>query len=162
MSLASEINRTETEKNKTKKVATNIDNKLVELGGEQAINLADVPNKIGAMVTKNYKRITRFNLNKDITYTNTGFKSFEIPLNLEYVPSEIIIRFGNGGNPRQLISSKHSYNVETMAPRRSTPGVGAACIKKITKESCTVQFDYSSNTAGGTDPHYLYDLIAIE
>lgn len=34
MSLASEINRTETEKNKTKKVATNIDNKLVELGGE--------------------------------------------------------------------------------------------------------------------------------
>lgn len=46
MSLTSEINRTETEKNKTKTVAVNIDNKLVELGGEQAINLAEVPSKI--------------------------------------------------------------------------------------------------------------------
>ena len=36
MSLTSEINRTETEKNKTKQVATQIDNKLIELGGEQA------------------------------------------------------------------------------------------------------------------------------
>lgn len=46
MSLISEINRTETNKNKTKTVANNIDNKLVELGGEQAESLADIPNKI--------------------------------------------------------------------------------------------------------------------
>ena len=50
MSLKTEIDRTETEKNKTKQVAINIDNKLVELGGQRATNLADVPNEIQLLI----------------------------------------------------------------------------------------------------------------
>lgn len=46
MPLKSTINNTNTQKENIKTVANNIDNKLVELGGEQIINLADVPNKI--------------------------------------------------------------------------------------------------------------------
>lgn len=56
MSLATEINRTETEKNKTKQVAVNVDNKLVELGGERAESLADIPNKI-EVVENQYLKI---------------------------------------------------------------------------------------------------------
>lgn len=62
MSLIQEINRTNTEKNKTKTVATNIDSKLVELGGEQAIDLSDVPNKMEVMVGQ-YKKFATGDLN---------------------------------------------------------------------------------------------------
>lgn len=163
MSLKDTINSTNTEKEKVKKVATQIDNKLVELGGQHATDLADVPNKIGAMVTKNYKRITRFNLNKDITYTNSDLKSFVIPLNLEYVPTEIIIRFGCNSNPNIITSSKYSYNSNTMSPGKPNNGsYGSAYITNINNESCRITFKFKSGTIGGTDPHYLYDLIAIE
>ena len=74
MSLIQEINRTETEKNKTKQVAINIDNKLVELGGEQAINLADVPNKINGLLRR-YKKTAIFDLNQVCYY-----ESISIPL----------------------------------------------------------------------------------
>lgn len=63
MSLIQEINRTGTETNKTKQVATNIDNKLVELGGERATDLADVPNKINTMVFTQYKKFATGDLN---------------------------------------------------------------------------------------------------
>lgn len=56
MSLTDTINNTNTEKENLKTVANNIDSKLVELGGEQAINLADVVNKMSAMVGQ-YKKI---------------------------------------------------------------------------------------------------------
>lgn len=56
MSLIQEINRTGTETNKTKQVATQIDNKLIELGGEQAESLADIPNKI-EVVENQYLKI---------------------------------------------------------------------------------------------------------
>lgn len=55
MDLKSTINNTNTQKENVKKVAINIDNKLVELGGEQATSLADVVNKMGAMVGQYFK-----------------------------------------------------------------------------------------------------------
>ena len=57
MSLISEINNTNTQKENIKTVANNIDNKLVSLGGQSATDLSDVPEKIQQMVTKNYKKL---------------------------------------------------------------------------------------------------------
>lgn len=97
MSLIQEINRTETEKNKTKQVATNIDNKLVELGGEQATNLSDVANKMGAMVTGNYKKIATGDLNYKVSLDRgEGFnKTLPINFDLKY----FFIEVTNGYNP---------------------------------------------------------------
>lgn len=50
MSLTDTINNTNAQKENIKTVATQIDNKLVELGGEKATNLSDVVSKMGAMV----------------------------------------------------------------------------------------------------------------
>lgn len=52
MSLRDNIDNTNTQKDNLKTVATQIDNKLVELGGEQATDLSDVANKMGAMVSE--------------------------------------------------------------------------------------------------------------
>lgn len=75
MSLVSEINRTETKKNKTKQVAVNIDNKLIELGGEQAIDLNDVPNKINTLFSKTDK-IAVLDINKEVN--RTGSKVIDV------------------------------------------------------------------------------------
>lgn len=81
MSLITEINRTETEKNKTKQVAVNIDNKLVELGGERAESLADIPNKI-EVVENQYLKIAEIKnlriwidkIPQTITFNELSFK----------------------------------------------------------------------------------------
>lgn len=103
MSLVTEINRTGTETNKTKQVATNIDNKLVELGGERATDLADVVNKMDTMVGQ-YKKIAEGEYNSDLkvrdndsqgTLINNEYLQFEkkIPLNLNFTPKRIIFKF---------------------------------------------------------------------
>lgn len=93
MSLASEINRTETEKNKTKTVAMNIDNKLVELGGEQAINLADVPNKIQKMIGQ-YKQVAIFSDLKTIQINSSQNSIRErIAFNLDFYPTKVLFQF---------------------------------------------------------------------
>ena len=62
MSLITEINRINTNKEKAKTVSVKIDNKLVELGGEQATDLNDVPNKMQKMVD-NYIKYALFKNN---------------------------------------------------------------------------------------------------
>lgn len=91
MSLITEINRTETEKNKTKQVATQIDKKLVELGGEQAINLADVPNKMGAMVGQ-YNKVATFDSPGIIKFDNNT-QTVTIPTNTQFVPKFAFLEF---------------------------------------------------------------------
>ena len=56
MDLKNTINITNTNKENVKTVAINIDNKLVELGGEKAESLADIPNKI-EVVENQYLKI---------------------------------------------------------------------------------------------------------
>lgn len=87
MSLIQEINRTGTETNKTKQVATNIDNKLVELGGERATDLADVVNKMGAMVGQ-YKKIAIGN-KTNFSVSSGRINELKINMNLDFTP-EII------------------------------------------------------------------------
>lgn len=91
MSLIQEINRTNTAKEKTKTVATNIDSKLVELGGEQAIDLSDVPNKIDALIPQ-YSKYAEITVNPvTFRYQTTA----TIPLNVSFEPKEIFLAIGS-------------------------------------------------------------------
>lgn len=57
--LKNAINDTDAKKNKLQTVATKIDNKLVAIGGEKAVNLADVPNKIQVALDKHWTRVAK-------------------------------------------------------------------------------------------------------
>lgn len=139
MDLKSTINNTNTQKENVKKVATNIDNKLVELGGERATDLADVANKMEGMVTTQYVKIAEGEYNSDLkvrdedrkegTLINNEYLQFEkkIPLNLNFTPKRIIFKFeymnrsetiepGLNYEPYGLsVDSKHNYNISTSA-----------------------------------------------
>ena len=93
MNLKQEINRTETNKNKTKQVATNIDNKLVELGGERATDLSDVANKMEGMVTGNYKKIATMKPNKTFN-TQELTKGVSLSTQAEFTITDFIIKIG--------------------------------------------------------------------
>lgn len=56
MSVRDSIDGTNTQKNKLKIGKQNIDNKLVELGGEKAIDISDIPNKIKKL-TEQYSKV---------------------------------------------------------------------------------------------------------
>lgn len=56
MDLKNTINNTNTQKDKLKIGKQNIDNKLVELGGEKAIDISDIPNKIKKL-TEQYNKV---------------------------------------------------------------------------------------------------------
>lgn len=163
MSLIQEINRTGTETNKTKQVATNIDNKLVELGGERATDLADVVNKMDTMVGQ-YKKIAEGEYNSDLivrdndrkegTLINNDYLQFEkkIPLNLNFTPKRIIFKFEYMNHSETIeegmyapyglsVDSKHNYNISTSAgignlkyPIRETK----VFVKNITSKEATI------------------------
>lgn len=91
MSLTDTINNTNTQKENLKTVATKIDNKLVELGGEQAINLADIPNKI-EVVENQYLKIAEIKnlkiwidtMPQTITFNKLSFKPKKVMILLFY------------------------------------------------------------------------------
>lgn len=90
MSLKDTINNTNTQKENVKTVANNIDKKLVELGGEKAINLNDVPNKMGAMVGQYFKGAL-LKPNKKFTVRRYEDQIFRIDTNLTFTPTKVLI-----------------------------------------------------------------------
>lgn len=101
MDLKNTINNTNTQKENIKTVATQIDNKLVELGGEQATDLSDVANKMSAMVTGNYKKIGRGECNIILNDFNQDRNELKIPINLDFTPKRVFLGFHPyGGNIR--------------------------------------------------------------
>ena len=108
MSLITGINRTETEKEKVKKVATQIDNKLVALGGQQATDLADVPNKMQEM-TKQYSKFATGDLDITLDYyaSNQNFVNIDIPVNFD--PKIIFIKFTTLG----FVNTKEEFIANT-------------------------------------------------
>lgn len=165
MSLIQEINRTNTEKNKTKQVATNIDNKLVELGGERATDLNDVPNKMGVMIKDNYKKVAI--LQKKMTFDNSNLTPtpVKVPVNLSFKPSRILAHFthnntddineftdtaSNSKNPNQNTMDYNWY--ESGAHR-----VIAGRIKSWTASTITFEIwsDFASRNIN-------YEIICIE
>ena len=91
MSLTDTINNTNTQKENIKIVATNIDNKLAELGGERATNLNDVPNKMEGMVGQ-YKRVAIVNPNTTVFKIPTNPYNLKINVNLPFIPSRVFVK----------------------------------------------------------------------
>lgn len=92
MSLKDTINNTNTQKDKLKIGKRNIDNKLIELGGEQAIDLKDVPNKMTMMIKKNYEKIAIFNnFSSDADCTRKGDNSYILKkkIDIDFKPEYI-------------------------------------------------------------------------
>ena len=111
MSLKDEINNTNTQKDNLKTVANSIDNKLVELGGEQATNLADVPNKMNGMISQ-YKKIAiggrkHFRVEDKIN-------ELRIDMNLDFTPTIIfcnVWRVSMFENDRFCGTADSRYNI---------------------------------------------------
>ncbi|EEA86050.1 hypothetical protein [Peptacetobacter hiranonis] len=162
MDLKNTINNTNTQKENLKTVANNIDNKLVELGGERATDLADVVNKMDTMVGQ-YKKIAEGEYNSDLkvrdndsqgTLINNEYLQFEkkIPLNLNFTPKRIIFKFEYMNHSKTIeegmyapyglsVDSKHNYNISTSAgignlkyPIRETK----VFVKNITSKEATI------------------------
>ena len=107
MSLITEINRTETEKEKVKKVATQIDNKLVALGGQQATDLADVPNKMQEM-TKQYSKFATGNLDIRLDYSASSQEYVDIDIPINFDAKIIFLKFtwvGSSSNKEEFIAN---------------------------------------------------------
>lgn len=75
MSLENEINRTNTEKENTKKASKQINDKLIALGGERATDLADVHKKINTLFSQTDK-IAVLDINKEVN--RTGSKVIDV------------------------------------------------------------------------------------
>lgn len=109
MSLISEIDRTNTSKEKAKKDKVNINNKLVSLGGQSATNLSKVPEKIQQMVTGNYKKYARIKINKQFfNISETGKKTLYFN-ELDFLPKEMFLTV------RDIPTIQNSYNFTIIA-----------------------------------------------
>ena len=96
MSLTDTINNTNKQKENVKTVANSIDNKLIELGGERATNLADVVNKMEGMVNTQYVKIAYGESSDGFRIINRHGNGqpfeqfFEIPINLNFEPKRLL------------------------------------------------------------------------
>lgn len=104
MSLRDNIDNTNTEKNKLKIGKRNIDNKLVELGGEKSIDISDVPEKI-EKVTEAFSKIAT--IYPDIIFKGPG--QININYNLDFTPDFAII---------SLVRTENIYEIETSFDTR--------------------------------------------
>ena len=183
MSLTDTINNTNTQKENIKTVATNIDNKLIELGGERATNLVDVVNKMGAMVGQ-YKKIAEGVYNSDLISKNVynsgigsldvqKWRDIKIPLNVNFTPKRIIIYFEymNSGEkiepdlnyaPYKLtIDSLYNKNESTaggMGKRNSEK----VFIKNISKTEVTLAMSYLETRYSSTANNMFFMKAPIK
>ena len=137
MSLKDTINNTNKQKENAKTVATQIDNKLVELGGEQAENLSDVANKMEGMVTTQYVKIAEGSYNGSLVQSDNYDQSISapslveriksIPINLDFTPKRIILNFESievmdfdEKCIKLTLDSEFNHNKETAGGPRTT------------------------------------------
>ena len=169
MSLTDTINNTNKQKENVKTVATNIDNKLVALGGQQATSLNDVPNKIGAMIGQ-YKKIATLSPNKefkgneiykDKNYTmnltnvnfvpKTGFLKFlyKTSGSQDYNLTEHIVEIGNTRGQSGICYSGYQYEIT----------VNAKLTNKTLNFAIRVSFSNSSSLAQTIDAKLLKVIL---
>lgn len=98
MSLISAINNTNIQKENLKIVAVNIDNKLVELGGEQATNLSDVPNKIDSLKAS-LKKIYIKNVKQKVTVTSGYDMGYNFSISPDFEVEKLYIQVQLGLKP---------------------------------------------------------------
>lgn len=159
MSLTDTINNTNTQKENIKTVATQIDNKLVELGGERATNLADVTNKMEGMVTENYKKVASGSTENLFSKT-TANALFTIPLNLSFVPERIFcsIKSQSQYGPARVYDGILDSSIKKEVGSCSDSGLKGAIIKSIAKEKMEIQINFKTAEGFFID----FNWIAIE
>ena len=95
MNLKNTIDNTNTQKDKLKTGKRNIDNKLVELGGEEAVNLAEIPLKMQEMANQ-YSKIAEIKIEKNIEVGESFYGDYVenlINLNINFLPKRIFVRY---------------------------------------------------------------------
>lgn len=100
-----------------------------------------------------------------INYTNTtNDNTFTVPLNLNFVPSRLIVRFGSSVYPNLIADSKFSYNSGNMGPNPNDNNAdkGRAYIKSMSQKEAVIVFDFRQGITSGTKDHYIYSILAIE
>ena len=144
MSLVSEKDRTKDIVNNLSQVKNDIDNALVELGGEKSTSVMDISNRIYATVSENYYKTAEgtafpkgFSIKVEPTSSNRNQNinvHKNLPLNLSFVPKRLIVRFdgyicqrGGGANyevHNLVIDSEINKNENSMAngSRWNLPG----------------------------------------
>lgn len=120
MDLKNTINNTKTQKENIKTVATNIDNKLIELGGERATDLADVVNKMDTMVGQ-YKKFAKGGKQRVTLENKDAYNDCKINMNLDFVPEIIIcttwkVNYLNESFFNGTTDSRYNKNDKERAP----------------------------------------------
>ena len=175
MSLITEINRTNTSKEKAKTVAVKIDNKLVELGGEQAINLADVPNKMQKMVVNNYAKVAKFpngdSKEYEAVFDNAVNFSLTCEYSIDFMPEIVIFDFHfYGGRIYQTYHGTHAFiniggnhpniDVSTESPHPSSLRIWCK-IKNITITNNKITFEGVCRYQNTTGSSHSYINVAV-
>lgn len=123
MNLKTEIDKTNDLKNKTKKAKENINNKLIELGGENASDLADISNKMQGMIGQ-YKKIAEGVYNSDlvVNYDSSlpnredpkyAYVDINIPISIDFEPKRVILGFEYMRDGEVSDTSPNSYKPYT-------------------------------------------------
>lgn len=90
--LKSTVIETDNDKNNLKQAKKNIDNKLVELGGDASTNIFNVPEKIENTINTQYKKIAIVNMDIRISSQSKKITTFKLP-EVDFKPSRILIIF---------------------------------------------------------------------
>lgn len=109
MSLRDNINNTNIQKDKLKIGKRNIDNTLINIGGEKSTNIEDVPEKITNAI-KQYKKISIIDLNFNDT-GNSWTENINIPINLSFLPNKYIIFLEDKGRRVYLSNIDGMYSI---------------------------------------------------
>ena len=158
MSLKDTINDTNKQKENIKTVANNIDNKLVELGGERATDLFDVPKKIPKMISENYQKVAILRPNKriDLEYNTTKTETINIDVPFEVGFFCIKIHFYNilfEGDICLTSENNIGYKINTAS---------TSYIKIVGKTSKSITVE-CSNSHGSYNAHFeVKEIYAIE
>lgn len=133
MSLKDTINNTNTQKNKLKTGKRNIDNKIISIGGEKAINIADVPNKIQQAIDRNWTRIA-------------------------VVTGQTFTQTKEQGNPE---TNPPAVGTKTYSFKFKFKDIKLNFSAKNIKARVNVEFFDKNNTAGGSTTYFWFDLNTV-
>ena len=159
MDLENTINNTNTQKENLKTVANNIDNKLVELGGERATDLADVANKMEGMVRQYNKCAVIEYVDKRIPLNNLNdYEDEKIVLNLNFTPKTIFMYLTGPDRGEKVVCSSEIHKDKDSSILITDTWYIYLFIKSITKDEITISIEGMSNSGG----LILNKLIAIE
>lgn len=159
MDLKNTINNTNTQKENLKTVANNIDNKLVELGGERATDLADVANKMEGMVRQYNKCAVIEYVDKRIPLKNLNYYEDEkIVLNLNFTPKMVFMYLTGPDRGEKAVCCSDIHKDKDNSTLITDTWYIDLFIKNITKDEIVISIRGKANSGG----LILNKLIAIE